>query len=102
MVVPSTVDGFRAAVSALQSLDGKEGVSFHIFTLPENRSVRLLVKNLGRVMIENVVEEEVESLNILVRGVTQLLRCLCAAAAGHKHTRQPTATCRMPTRKMLV
>ena len=33
MVVPST-DRFRAAVRALQSLDGKEGVSFHTFTLP--------------------------------------------------------------------
>ena len=48
MVVPSTADGFRAAVSALQSLDGKEAVSFHIFTFPEDRCVRLLVKNLGR------------------------------------------------------
>jgi len=38
MVVPSTADGFRAAVSALRSLDWKEGVSFHTFTLPEDRS----------------------------------------------------------------
>jgi len=37
MVVPSTTDGFRAAVSVLRSLDGKEGVSFHTFTLPEDR-----------------------------------------------------------------
>jgi len=37
MVVPSTADSFRAAVSALLSLDGKEGVSFHTFTLPEDR-----------------------------------------------------------------
>ena len=35
MVVPSTADGFRAAVSALRSLDGKKGVSFHTFTLTE-------------------------------------------------------------------
>jgi len=35
MVVPSTADGFRAVVSALRSLDGKDGVSFHTFTLPE-------------------------------------------------------------------
>ena len=72
MVVPSTSDGFRAAVTALQSLDGKEGVSFHTFTLPEDRCVRLLVKNLGRGMPESVVREELESLNIRVQGVTQL------------------------------
>jgi hypothetical protein len=34
MVVPSTAEGFRAAVNALRSLDEKEGVSFHTFTLP--------------------------------------------------------------------
>jgi hypothetical protein len=50
MVVPSTADGFRAALRALRSLDGKEGVNFHIFTLPEDRCVRLLVKNLGKGM----------------------------------------------------
>ena len=72
MVVPSTADGFRAAVSALRSLDGKDGVSFHIFTLPEDRCARLLVKNLGRGMPESVVREELESLNICVQGVTQL------------------------------
>jgi len=37
MVVPSTAGGFRAMVSALRSLDGKDGVSFHTFTLPEDR-----------------------------------------------------------------
>ena len=46
MVVPSTAELFRAAVSALRSLDGREDVSFHTFTLPENSCVRLLVKNL--------------------------------------------------------
>jgi hypothetical protein len=34
MVVPSTDDGFRAAVSALRTLDEREGVSFHTFMLP--------------------------------------------------------------------
>jgi hypothetical protein len=72
MVDPSTADGFRAAVSALRSLDGGKGVSFHTLTLPEDRCVRLLVKNLGRNMPESVVREEVESLNIRVQGVTQL------------------------------
>jgi len=50
MVVASTADGFRAAVSALRSLDGKDGVSFHNFTLPQVSSARLLVKNLDRAM----------------------------------------------------
>jgi hypothetical protein len=72
MDVPSPADGFRAAVSSLRSFDGKEGVSFHTFTLPEDRCVRLLVKNLGRGMPESVVREELESLNIRVQGVTQL------------------------------
>jgi len=72
MVVPSTADRFRASVSALWSLDGKDGVSFHTFTLPENRCVQLLVKNLGRGMPESVIRRELESLNILVQGVTQL------------------------------
>jgi hypothetical protein len=44
MVVPSTADGFRAA---LRSLDRKDGVSFHTVTLPEDSCARLLVKNLG-------------------------------------------------------
>ena len=72
MVVPSTADGFRAAVSALRFLDGKDGVSFHTFTLPEVRCARLLVKNLGKGMSESVFREEVDSLNIRVQGVTQL------------------------------
>jgi len=72
MVVPSTADGFRAAVSAQRSLDGREDVRFHAFTLPEDRCVRLLVNNLGRGMPEKVVREELESLNIRVQGVTQL------------------------------
>jgi len=72
MVVPSTADGFRAVVSALPSLDGKYGVCFHTFTLPEDRCTRLLVKNLGRDKPESVVREELESLNICVQGVTQL------------------------------
>jgi hypothetical protein len=55
MVVPSTADGFRAVVSALRSLGGKDGVSFHTFTLPEDRCARLLVKNLGIGMPESVV-----------------------------------------------
>jgi hypothetical protein len=72
MLVPQTVDGFRATVSALRSLDGSKGVSFHTFCIPEDRCVRLLVKNLGRHMPEDVVCKELESLGICVQGVLQL------------------------------
>jgi len=47
MVVPSTADGFRTTVGALWSFDGGKAVSFHTFSLQEDRCVRLLVKNLG-------------------------------------------------------
>jgi len=61
MVVPSTADGFKAPVSALRSLDGKDGVSFHTFTLPEDCCARRLMKNLGRGMSESIIREELES-----------------------------------------
>ena len=48
MVVPLTTNGFIAVVSPQRSLDGGKVVSFHNFTLPEDRCVQLLVKNLGR------------------------------------------------------
>jgi hypothetical protein len=72
MVVPSTGNGFRAAVSALRSLDRGEGVGFHTFTLPEDRCVQLLVKKLRRGIPESVVREELEAMNIHVQGVLQL------------------------------
>jgi hypothetical protein len=72
MVVPSTADGFRAAVSALRPFDERKSVSFNTFTLPEDHCVRLLVKNLGRGMPESVIREELESLDIRFQGVTQL------------------------------
>ena len=72
MVVPLTADGFRAVISALQALDGKDGVSFHTFTLPEEGCALLLVKNLGRGMPESVESEELVSLNIRVQRVTEL------------------------------
>jgi len=55
VVVQSTADGFRDVFSTLRSLDGKDGVSFHTFTLAEDRCVPLVVKNLGRVMPDSVV-----------------------------------------------
>ena len=69
---PSTANDFRAVDSALRSLDGREDVSFHNFTLPEDRCVRLLVKNLCRGMPETVVREELEALDIHVQAVMQL------------------------------
>jgi hypothetical protein len=72
MLVPRTAEGFRAAFSALRSFDGSKGVSFHTFSLPEDRCVRLLVKNLGRHMPEDVVREELENLDISVQGILQL------------------------------
>ena len=71
MVVPATANSFRAVVSALWSLDGREGESFHTFTLLEDHSARLL-KNLVRAMPESVIREELEYLGIHVRGVMQL------------------------------
>ena len=65
MVIPSTAYGFRASVSALRSLDGKDGVSFHTFSLPEDCCVRLLLKNLDRGRPESVVQEELESLKVV-------------------------------------
>ena len=50
IIVPGSADGFRATASALISLDGSKGVTFHTFSLLEDRCVRLLVKNLGRQM----------------------------------------------------
>jgi len=67
IVVKSTADAFRAAVSALRSLDGKDGASFHTFMLAEDRCVRLLVEKLGRGVPESVAREELESLNIRVQ-----------------------------------
>jgi hypothetical protein len=42
MVIPSTANGFRATVSALWSLDRERCVTFHTYSLPEDRCVRLL------------------------------------------------------------
>jgi hypothetical protein len=72
MIVPGTADSFRATVSALRSLDGSKGVSFHTFSLPEDRQVLLLIKNVGRQLPESVVREELEALGICAQGVMQL------------------------------
>jgi hypothetical protein len=55
MLVPETADGFRATMSELRSLGEGEGVSFHTFSLAEDRCVRLLLKNLGKRMPETEI-----------------------------------------------
>jgi hypothetical protein len=72
MMVPETADGFRATIGALRSLDANEGVSFHTFSLPEDRCVRLLLKNLGKRMPEAEIREELKALHINVQAVMQL------------------------------
>jgi hypothetical protein len=72
ILVPRTAEGFRATVSALRTLEGSKGVSFHTFSLPEDRCARLPAKNLGRYMPVDVVREELENLGICVQGVLQL------------------------------
>ena len=47
VVVPATAEDFRCAVSVLRSLDRNSGVTFHYYSLPEDRCVRLLIMNLG-------------------------------------------------------
>jgi hypothetical protein len=72
MLVLKTADGFRATVSAMLSLDGSKDVSFHKFSLLEDRRVCLLLSNIGKQMPESVVREELETLGIHVHGVLQL------------------------------
>jgi hypothetical protein len=72
MLVPETADGFRATISALRSLGEGDGVSFHTFSLPEDRCVRLLLKNLGKHMPEAEIKGELEALRIHVQAVMQL------------------------------
>ena len=66
VLVPDTADCFRATITALRSIEEGKGVSFHTYSLPEDRTVRLLVKNLGRKMPESDVREELEVLGITV------------------------------------
>jgi hypothetical protein len=72
VTVPPIGDGFTAAVSALRSLDGKSGVKFHTYLLPEDRCLRLLIKNLSKWMPEGDVLEELGSLGIRFQGVMLL------------------------------
>jgi hypothetical protein len=66
MLVPETADGFWATIGALRSLGEGEGVSFHTFSVPEDRCVRLLLKNLDKRMPEAEIKGELEALHIHV------------------------------------
>jgi hypothetical protein len=68
MVFSRIAEGFRSTVSSLRPLDG----SFHTFSLPEDRCVRLLVKTPSKHMPENVVRAELENLGICFQGALQL------------------------------
>jgi hypothetical protein len=72
MLVPEIADGFRATIGALRSLDASEGVSYHTFSLAEDRCVRLLLKNIGKRMPEAEIREELEALHINMEAVMQL------------------------------
>jgi hypothetical protein len=71
-LVPETAEGFRATVGALRSLGEVKGVSFHTFSLPEDRCVRLPLKNLGKRMHEAEIKEELEALHVNVQAIMQL------------------------------
>lgn len=73
MAVKKRAHGFREAVSALRSLDASKGLRFHTFSLQEERCGRLLIKNLGRRMTEDVAREELAALGVCVQGVMQFL-----------------------------
>jgi hypothetical protein len=64
VLVSRNAEGFRATVSALRSLDGSKVVSFHFVSLPEDRCMKLLLKNLGRHMLEGVSWKELENLGM--------------------------------------
>ena len=68
-------------------------MSFHTYSLPEDRCVRLVVKNLGKRMPESAVLEELRSMDIRVQVVMQL-------RSGRRD--QDPAKDRPPTRHFIV
>jgi hypothetical protein len=66
MLVFETANGFRTTICDLRTLDESERVSFHTFSQPEDRCVRLLLKKLGKVMSEAEIRNELEDLHINV------------------------------------
>jgi hypothetical protein len=74
MLVPETADGFRATIGALISLSEGEGVTFHTFSLPENRCrcLCMLFKNPGKRIAELEIMEELEAKSIQVQVFMQI------------------------------
>jgi hypothetical protein len=70
MLVSETADGFRTTINALRSVEDGDG--FHTFPLPDDRSVRLLLKNLGKRMPEPEIRKELEALHIQFQAVMEL------------------------------
>jgi hypothetical protein len=62
VLVPNTAECFRTTVRVLRSIDSSKGVAFHTETLPEDGCTRLLIKRLGKNMLEQHVKEELEIL----------------------------------------
>jgi hypothetical protein len=62
-----------ATIGDLRSLGEDKGVSFHTFSLLEDRCVRLLLKNVGKRLAEEEIKEELETLSIRVQAVMHLL-----------------------------
>jgi hypothetical protein len=52
MLVSETANGIWAIIGDLRSLDVSEGVRFHIFSIPEDRCVLLLLKTSANRMPE--------------------------------------------------
>jgi hypothetical protein len=65
--------GFRGTIGALRSVGEDKGMSFHSFSLLEDRCMRLLLKNVGKRVLESGIKEELEALSISVQAVMQLL-----------------------------
>lgn len=95
MFVPRTADGFRAVVRAMRSLNGSNGVRLKTFSLPADCCVGLLMKNLGKPMPDDVVREELETLDFRVQE-----SCSSAPDVVTKNTsppERPSAVSALPT-----
>jgi hypothetical protein len=69
MLAPVTVNDFRATLGALLSLDESEGVSFHIFSFPEDLCVRLFMKNINKRVLEAEIRGELVAMHVSMQAV---------------------------------
>ena len=93
MLVSQTADGFRA--SQYTAIPWWQQ-GFHTFSLPEDRCVLLLVKNLGKQLPEDVVRQELKTLCISVQGVLQLRVAWCGEPLSYTDRQTSTLTERWP------